>query len=90
MSLFLMNHPIHKIMILGSWSSDAFLVYLRQKVLEWTNQMSGDMIHIDSFMDATDPRCVANTNPRTQQTLFNGNEKSDSHPVKMLEMHLHH
>jgi hypothetical protein len=90
MSLFLMNHPVHKIMILGRWSSDAFLVYLRPQVLEWTNQMSGDMIHIDSFMDATDPRRVTDSDPRTRQKLFNGNEKSDRHPVKMLAMHLHH
>jgi hypothetical protein len=90
MSLFLMNHPIHKIMILGRWSSDAFLVYLRPQVLEWTNQMSCDMIHIDSFMDATDPRRVSNSDPRTRQKLFNGNSESDRHPVKMLEMHLHH
>ena len=90
MSLFLMNHPIHKIMILGCWSSDAFLVYLRPQVLKWTNQMSCDMIHIDSFMDATDPRRVSPSDPRTRQKLFNGGSKSDRHPVKMLEMHLHH
>jgi hypothetical protein len=89
MSLFLMNHPVHKIMILGRWSSDAFLVYLRPQVLEWTNQMSCDMIHIDSFMDATDPRRVPPSDPRTRQKLFNGS-KSDNHPVKMLKMHLHH
>ena len=90
MSLFLMNHTIHKIMILGRWSSDAFLVYLRPQVLEWTNQMSCNMIHIDSFKDATDPRCVSPSDPRTHQKLFNGGSEPDRHPVKMLEMHLHH
>ena len=92
MSLFLMNHPIHKIMILGRcWSSDAFLVYLRPQVLEWTNQMSCDMIHMDSFLDATDPRRVASSDPRTRQKLFNGGQNSEKHPIKiMLEMHLHH
>ena len=90
MSLFLMNHPVHKIMILGRWSSDAFLVYLRPQVLEWTNQMSGDMIHIDSFMDATDTRHVSTSDPRTRTKLFNGGNESDRHPVKMLKMHLHH
>ena len=89
MGLFLMNHPVHKIMILGRWSSDAFLVYLRPQVLEWTNQMSNDMIQIDSFLDATDPRRVSSSDPRTRQTIFNGS-KSDGLPQKMLEMHLHH
>jgi hypothetical protein len=54
MSLFLMNHSVAKIMILGRWSSDAFLVYLRPQVLEWTNNMSTDMLQNDSFFDATD------------------------------------
>jgi hypothetical protein len=89
MSLFLMNHPVHKIMILGRWSSDAFLVYIRPQVLEWTNQMSRDMIHIDSFLDATDTQRTPTTDPRTRQRLFNA-DRSDNHPVKMLEMHLHH
>ena len=89
MSLFLMNHPVHKIMIPGRWSSDAFLVYIRPQVLEWTNQMSRDMIHINSFLDATNTQRTPNTDPRTRQRLFNAN-RSDNHPVKMLEMHLHH
>jgi hypothetical protein len=54
MGLFLMNHSVAKIMILGRWSSDAFLVYIRPQVMEWTNQMSADMIAHDSFLDATD------------------------------------
>jgi hypothetical protein len=53
MSLFLMDHSVARIMILGRWSSDAFLVYIRPQVLEWTNNMSKDMISNDSFFDAT-------------------------------------
>jgi hypothetical protein len=45
MSLFLMDHSPAKIMILGHWSSDAFLVYIRPQVLEWTNNMLCDKIH---------------------------------------------
>lgn len=43
MGLFLLNHHVHKIMIVGCWSSDAFLVYIRPQVLEWTNNMSSDI-----------------------------------------------
>jgi hypothetical protein len=50
MGLFLMNHPVATIMILGRWSSDAFLVYIRPQVLEWTNRMSCDMIPNDSSL----------------------------------------
>lgn len=44
MALFLAHESILKIMILGRWSSDAFLVYIRSQVLEWTTGMSKSMI----------------------------------------------
>jgi hypothetical protein len=52
MSLFLVDLSPAKIMILGHWSSDALLVYIRPQDLEWTNNMSCDMIHLDSLIDA--------------------------------------
>lgn len=67
MSLFLMKHRVHKIMILGRWSSDAFLVYIRPQVLEWTNNMSCEMINNESFLDATDSRRTKPEDPRTSQ-----------------------
>ena len=53
MSLFLADHSPAKIMTLGRWLSDAFLDYIRPQVLEWTNNMSSDMINFDSFWDLT-------------------------------------
>ena len=70
MSLFLMDHSPSKIMILRRWSSDAFLVYIRPQVLEWTNNMmSCDMIHLDSFFDAKHRALVAPDDPRTRKRL---------------------
>jgi hypothetical protein len=68
MSLFLANHSVAKIMILGRWSSDAFLVYLRPQVLEWTNNMSADMLSNNSFFDATDAHRALSSDPRTRQS----------------------
>ncbi len=88
MGLFLMGHPVAKIMILGRWSSDAFLDYIRPQVLEWTNQMSVDMIHHDTFFDASDSRRVSQSDPRTRTKvktiLANGARKEAG------RMHLHH
>jgi hypothetical protein len=43
-SLFLLDHSVEKIMILGCWSFDAFMVYIRpHQVMEKTSIMSGDM-----------------------------------------------
>jgi hypothetical protein len=49
MALFLANEPVHKIMILGRWSSDAFLAYIRPQVQEWTSGMSISMSSIQNF-----------------------------------------
>lgn len=88
MGLFLMNHPVAKIMILGRWSSDAFLDYIRPQVLEWTNQMSSDMIRNNSFYDASDDRRDSAADPRTRRpkptTTADGSKKNTS------KLHLHH
>ena len=74
MSLFLTNHSVHKIMILGRWSSDAFLVYIRPQVLEWTDNMSDDMILHNNFWDATDSRKTTKEDPRTRTRRFNADK----------------
>ena len=88
MGLFLMNHPVAKIMILGRWSSDAFLDYIRPQVLEWTNQLSADIIHNDSFFDAADTRRASSSDPRTRTNagilLANGARRAAN------QMHIHH
>jgi hypothetical protein len=89
MSLFLMDHSPAKIMILGRWSSDAFLVYIRPQVLEWTHNMSWDMIHLDSFFDASRQDLVATEDPRTRKRLkasFNGRDSV----VTIPKFYIHH
>jgi hypothetical protein len=78
MALFLKNHLTAKIMILGRWSSDAFLVYIRPQVLEWTNNMSKDMIHFDYFLDVGFFDVAGQLDPRTRTKLstFNGRTPS--------------
>jgi hypothetical protein len=89
MSLFLMDHSVAKIMILGRWSSDAFMVYIRPQVLEWTNNMSKDMIEHDTFFDATPRDKISHDDPRLRQQLlqtFNGHDSV----VVIPRFHLHH
>ena len=86
MALFLMDHHPHKIMILGRWLSDAFLDYIRPQVLEWTNNMSSDMIRFNSFIDVSG-RLDRATNASWQPTpsKFNGNGS-----MIVPKLHLHH
>ena len=76
MALFLMDHSPAKIMIMGRWSSDAFLDYIRPQVLEWTNNMSKDMIQVDDFIDLTNQDKAAPSDPRlrTRHRSFNGGD----------------
>jgi hypothetical protein len=88
MALFLANHSPAKIMILGRWSSDAFLVYIRPQVLEWTNNMSVDMIRLEAFLDVSFDM-AASDDPRTRTLLskpLNGREQLFTLP----KFHLHH
>jgi hypothetical protein len=60
-------------MILRRGSSDAFLVDIRPEVLEWTINMRNDMIHNDSFFNATDVPQADTDDTRTRRSLsFNG------------------
>lgn len=84
MGLFLMDHSVTKIMLMGRWSSDAFLNYIRPQVLEWTTHLSTDMIHNNSYFDVTDPRRDPPDTPRTQR------RRSMVTKTGTLSLHLHH
>lgn len=73
MSLFMMGHSSAKIMILGRWSSDAFLVYIRPQIMEWTHSMSIDMTRTDTFTDvSTNHDLAGHDDPRQRDRSFNG------------------
>jgi hypothetical protein len=73
MALFLLVYSTALIMILGRWSSVAFLVYTRSQGLEWTKNMSNDMFYNDSFFGTTDVPQADRDDSRTQRSLsFNG------------------
>jgi hypothetical protein len=88
MSLFLMHHPKEWIMILGRWSSDAFLVYIRPQVLEWTNNMSRDMIKLDNFLDVGRPQPVPAHIEDSSKWPRSLNGRASA--ILMPKFHLHH
>lgn len=51
MALFLMDHSVEMIMILGWWLSDSFMVNIWLQVIEWTNIMPKGMAHSGNFRD---------------------------------------
>jgi hypothetical protein len=86
MALFLKVHSTAKIMILGRWSSDAFLVYIRPQVLEWTNNMSRDMISFDSFLDVGIYDIASTQDSRVQRKTIKLNGHSSTMQVPTFHL----
>jgi hypothetical protein len=49
MAMFLAGVPVFTIMLLGRWSSDAFLRYIRKQVREFSSGISSKMILNENF-----------------------------------------
>ena len=61
MAMYLAAVPVFTIMLLGRWSSDAFLRYIRRQVKEFSAGVSSKMVTSDNFftipeLDKEDPR----------------------------------
>jgi hypothetical protein len=70
MAMYLNGIPVYTIMLLGHWSSDAFLLYIRKQVQEFSSGVSGRMINTSSFY--TIPDEAANPeDPRTHRNMHN-------------------
>ena len=65
MAMFLDDTPVYMIMLMGRWSSDAFLKYIRRQVLEFSKGMSSRMIRNDILFSIPEQRC-STADPRTQ------------------------
>jgi hypothetical protein len=52
MALPLADVPVYIIMLLGRWSSDAFLLYIRTSVVEFSHDISTKMIQRRLFYSA--------------------------------------
>jgi hypothetical protein len=61
MAMYLMAVPVFTIMLLGRWSSDAFLRYIRRQVKEFSKGVSEKMVENEDFytipeINPEDPR----------------------------------
>jgi hypothetical protein len=65
MAMYLAHVPVFTIMLLGRWSSDAFLRYIRKQIKEFSNGISSNMIQKEHFFTVPstsleDPRTANN------------------------------
>ncbi len=61
MAMYLAGVPVYTIMLIGRWSSDAFLLYIRRQVQEFSKNVSKKMTSNESFF--TIPG-ISNEDPR--------------------------
>ena len=65
MAMYLNGIPVYTIMLVGRWSSNAFLLYIRKQVQEFTRGVSGRMINTSSFYTIPDEHAI-HEDPRTR------------------------
>ena len=66
MEMYLAAVPVYTIMLIGRWSSDAFLRYIRKQVEQFSKDVAQKMLTHRSFRTISDiaPRVVSNEDPR--------------------------
>ena len=67
MAMYLNGIPVYTIMLLGRWSSDAFLRYIRKQVTEFSNGVARKMIQNPKFHHIPDPD---RNDPRTRHNAL--------------------
>jgi hypothetical protein len=65
MEMYLASVPVYTIMLIGRWSSDAFLQYICKQVEQFSKDVSKQMIKFHSFRTIPDiaSRVVSNKDP---------------------------
>jgi hypothetical protein len=73
MAMYLGECPVYTIMLIGRWSSNAFLQYIEKQVMEFRHNVSKKMLRFRHYqhMPDYDHRIAAN-NPRVRNNPNNG------------------
>ena len=76
MAMYLNGVPICTIMLIGRWSSDAFLRYIRPQVMEFGMDVSQRMISNTRFYHHVDP---SREDPRNSASLHGSNHRNGNY-----------
>ena len=69
MAMYLTQTPVYTIMLIGRWSSDAFLRYIRTQVQDFARGVSRNMVQSEDFF--TVPSSASLEDPRTSNHQYN-------------------
>ena len=97
MAMYLDEVPVYTIMLIGRWSSDAFLLYIRKQVEQFSQNVSTRMIknmnfsHIPHFKPSVTPKDPRTRNHRDNfQTRFNMGQQAINIIPTLPSFSLHH
>ena len=78
MQMYLGEYPVYTIMLIGRWSSDAFLRYIRKQIEHFSHNVSRRMLTFMSHRHIPDmePRRVSHLNPRQKNRRNIGGDSS--------------
>ena len=96
MALYLKKRMVSTIMLIGRWCSDAFLLYIRRQVQEFSSGVSADMVSQENFFtipdleehDPNDPR-TRNSRSFASTVSLNGPTAATEH-TRRPAMHVWH
>jgi hypothetical protein len=72
MAMYLGECPVFTIMLIGRWSSDAFLRYIRKQVMEFSQNVAKKMIQYQNFRHIPDiHRRIPRDDPRQRNNPNN-------------------
>jgi hypothetical protein len=81
MAMYLAGIPVFTIMLLGRWSSDAFLRYIRKEVQEFSNSVSSKMIISENFFTLADSHDSSDLLRSSSRNKFGPNFKDALQPL---------
>jgi hypothetical protein len=79
MEMYLAGVPVYTIMLIGRWSSDAFLRYIQKQVEQFSEHISKQMIQVWSFRTIPDiaQHVVSNKDPRQRNHQDNAKTRNN-------------
>ena len=84
MAMYLAKEPVYTIMLLGRWSSDAFLKYIRRQVQDFSTGVSGRMLSVEHSFTTPDANPE---DPRIRNHPLNGALRDNAGPNAPFRNH---
>lgn len=90
MAMYLNDVPVYTIMLVGRWSSDAFLKYIRRQVQQFSAGVSSRMIQTPHFFTVPDTSNIMHDprTPNNRHSLASHNGRTPSEAAQMPAFNL--